>query len=107
MGLVNYWTTEEDEILKANWGKADEYGLECLLPGRGWEGIKARAKRLGLKSYRTRCGQNTTNGTRVLMSKEEYEALIASIPEDTRDLTARLCGDPLPGRSALDRMGGV
>lgn len=28
--------------------------------------------------------------------------LIAQIPPDTRDLTARLLGDPLPGRSALD-----
>ena len=27
------------------------------------------------------------------------------MPQDTRDLTARLMGDPLPGRSALDRMG--
>lgn len=28
---------------------------------------------------------------------------LTSIPRDTRNLTARLCGDPLPGRSALDR----
>ena len=28
---------------------------------------------------------------------------LALIPEDTRDTTARICGDPLPGRSALDR----
>ena len=34
---------------------------------------------------------------------EEFKRLIADIPEDTRDLTARLCGDPLPGRSALDQ----
>ena len=26
------------------------------------------------------------------------------VPRDTRDLTARIMGDPLPGRSALDRM---
>jgi hypothetical protein len=25
------------------------------------------------------------------------------MPSDTRNLTARVCGDPLPGRSALDR----
>lgn len=25
------------------------------------------------------------------------------LPIDTRDLTAAFCGDPLPGRSALDR----
>jgi hypothetical protein len=28
--------------------------------------------------------------------------LMEMIPPDTRDLTARLFGDPLPGRSALD-----
>lgn len=30
-------------------------------------------------------------------------ARLALIPADTRTLTARFCGDPLPGRSALDR----
>lgn len=29
------------------------------------------------------------------------------VPEDTRDLTGRLMGDPLPGRSALDRRRGI
>lgn len=31
--------------------------------------------------------------------------LFRAIPKDTRDLTARLCGDPLPGRRALDLRG--
>lgn len=35
--------------------------------------------------------------------REVWEARIAEIPQDTRDLTARICGDPLRGRSALDR----
>lgn len=26
------------------------------------------------------------------------------VPADTRDLTAKFCGDPLPGRSVLDKM---
>lgn len=34
---------------------------------------------------------------------EAARRLQAQIPEDTRDITARFCGDPLPGRSALDR----
>lgn len=33
--------------------------------------------------------------------RHEYEARYREIPEDTRDLTGRLLGDPLPGRSAL------
>lgn len=33
---------------------------------------------------------------------EEYRAAVRRIPPDTRDLTGRLCGDPLPGRRAID-----
>ena len=35
--------------------------------------------------------------------RKQAEALIDAIPADTRDLTQRVMGDPLPGRSALDR----
>jgi hypothetical protein len=35
--------------------------------------------------------------------RHEYEARYHEIPEDTRDLTGRILGDPLPGRSALAR----
>lgn len=35
--------------------------------------------------------------------REELAARLAEIPADTRSLTARIFGDPLPGRSALDR----
>jgi len=35
--------------------------------------------------------------------KHEYEARHREIPDDTRGLTAQILGDPLPGRSALDR----
>lgn len=33
----------------------------------------------------------------------DAERLLAATPADTRPLSARLMGDPLPGRSALDR----
>ena len=36
--------------------------------------------------------------------KADGERLLREVPADTRDLTGRLCGDPLPGRAALDRM---
>ncbi len=38
-------------------------------------------------------------------SREDAARLMKQIPPDTRDLTARLCGDPLPTRSALDTRG--
>lgn len=36
-------------------------------------------------------------------SDEDYAARLAEIPPDTRSLTARVFGDPLPARSALHR----
>jgi hypothetical protein len=33
-------------------------------------------------------------------------ARLAEIPPDTRSLTQRICGDPLPGRDALSRRAG-
>ena len=38
---------------------------------------------------------------------EEAARAIASVPKDTRSFTARVFGDPLPGRSAYDRRGAV
>lgn len=35
-------------------------------------------------------------------SPEDIERGFRAIPKDTRDLTAQLCGDPLPGRRAID-----
>lgn len=35
------------------------------------------------------------------------DRLVAQIPRDTRDLTGVVFGDPLPGRSALDRRRGA
>jgi hypothetical protein len=39
----------------------------------------------------------------LLRKRAEERRLWATIPDDTRGLTARLAGDPLPGRSALDQ----
>ncbi len=45
------------------------------------------------------------NGSVRRPSREDIEARLAEIPSDTRGLTARIMGDPLPGRRALDRLG--
>lgn len=37
------------------------------------------------------------------LRESEAEEIIATIPPDTRNMTARAFGDPLPGRSALDQ----
>lgn len=43
------------------------------------------------------------NQRTALDTEESWRRQMATFPDDTRDLTARVCGDPLPGRSALDR----
>lgn len=47
----------------------------------------------------------TFNRADMAVMLEEFLARIAEIPPDTRDLTGRLMGDPLPGRRALDKVG--
>jgi len=37
------------------------------------------------------------------LTSDEIASRLALIPEDTRSLTGRICGDPLPPRSALGR----
>lgn len=37
------------------------------------------------------------------LSADDIKRLRRAFPADTRDLTARFFGDPLPGRSALDQ----
>lgn len=41
------------------------------------------------------------------IDRETLAARLSEIPQDTRPLTARIFGDPLPGRSALDRRAGA
>ena len=46
------------------------------------------------------CKQKRKNAWR--QKKTEFQALVDTIPEDTRTYSQRLMGEPLPGRSALD-----
>src|SRR5690348_11394150 len=36
--------------------------------------------------------------------ERDARKLMKQIPPDTRDLTAQLCGDPIPGRRAIDKI---
>jgi hypothetical protein len=64
----------------------------------------------GFKERRNRDIRNAraTRGYRgepkMRLSPEETKLALATVPSDTRDLTSRLLGDPLPGRSALAKM---
>jgi hypothetical protein len=58
------------------------------------------AARLRRSPYKRPAGRENASGASV---KEDAAARLAEIPKDDRSLTARLMGDPLPTRSALDK----
>lgn len=66
---------------------------------RARDAIKKRANRKGVNGI----GKHEVR-TVGRPSKEAVAALLKLIPPDTRSLTGCICGDPLPGRSALDRL---
>lgn len=67
---------------------------------RNWQVREARQRRY--KPGRRIPKTDRENATSISV-KEDAAARLAEIPPDTRSLTARLAGDPLPGRSALDK----
>lgn len=49
MSTAQYWTPQEDEILRQHYATSSNAEIETLLPGRNLHGIKIRASRLGLR----------------------------------------------------------
>lgn len=58
----------------------------------------ARSKRVGCNER----GPQLQHRTRTQI-RRDAERRLEEIPDDTRSLTGRLLGDPIPGRSALDK----
>lgn len=50
-----------------------------------------------------RIEKENTVRQRLIEKNERDRRVMAMVPADTRSITGRLCGDPLPGRSALDQ----
>jgi hypothetical protein len=71
-----------------------------LIDGRGWT-VRRAADVLGVVSVsladRVRVERLRRNGL------QRPAAFVRPPQKDTRDKTARFCGDPMPGRSALDQ----
>jgi len=63
------------------------------------------ARKAARKRERDLLKQHTPHMAEPRPPEADYLARLAEIPPDTRTTTARICGDPLPGRSALDRRG--
>jgi hypothetical protein len=62
---------------------------------------EARKRRTAPKSQ-LHDGCDNRHGTRREI-RADAERLVGLIPRDTRSLTGRIFGDPMPGRSALDK----
>lgn len=89
---------------------------ELRADGMKWSRISARLgiaedrlRRLSDERYgerrnaRVRAWRRRTGGKLVPVVSDA----IPFVPDDTRSLTSRIFGDPLPGRSALDQRGGA
>lgn len=97
-------------------GVARELNLSNIEAARGvidpawydWRNSRVRDRRHGLiKTFRTKKdGAPANMANRCGPPASDVAARLAEIPEDTRDLTAFLFGDPLPGRRAIDRVKG-
>lgn len=63
------------------------------------------AERRGGRIRETMHAGRIDHGTGGMSAEAKRDAgrLLAQIPTDTRGFTARLCGDPIPSRSALAR----
>lgn len=74
---------------------------------RAWTNDEYAQRRRDQINARRR-GERAPPKIRVLelgrVSNAEAAARLREIPPDTRDNTARLLGDPLPGRRAIDRL---
>lgn len=104
----------EEEIAEARQMKKMGYGLREIAAALGFHvtTISRNVRPDGKRQHRNRqrdyyqrnhakgCGHNAVSHAE---TRVQAERLMEMIPDDTRDLTARLMGDPLPGRSALHR----
>lgn len=83
-------------------GVGDDGLRRRLVPGYAERRVAASRAAYAARSRgeKKRVQVNRVSSTGV--TPDEAWRALASIPADTRDLTARLFGDPLPGRRALD-----
>jgi hypothetical protein len=83
---------------------ASQVGMSCPSMVRTWiDSAYAERRRLAARLRRASIPRSPVSADRHSRSIErDAMALAKKIPPDTRDITATLCGDPLPGRRAID-----
>jgi hypothetical protein len=112
------WTAEEDERLVGLRRRGESAKAIAALLNRTVKSVQARIADRGIKRDGTVCAALAAERRRKSRAAVRAWQLahratpVAAKPQpepwqfpppDTRDMTAFLCGDPLPGRSALDR----
>lgn len=75
----------------------------CQIAKRRRASLKKSAEEKEMSALRRAAGLTNHAAPSQLIRQDVVERLMAEIPSDTRGLTAYFFGDPLPGRSALDR----
>jgi hypothetical protein len=91
------WTSEEEKVVARYFNKLGvDYIVKRLK--RSEESIRHRAALLGLTNQHK--GNVRTARRRLIADAEDR---MREIPADTRSYNQRVMGDPLPGRSALDK----
>ena len=95
------WTEQEDALLRELYPDMSIHECAERL-GRSYNSVQSRAnKHLGLKSYvKPHVHKIKTFISRV---DRDWRKLLEEIPEDTRTPGQKIMGEPLPGRSALDK----
>ena len=114
------WSDEDERLLVALWNSGASGSEIGVIMHRSKNAIIAHAWRRGLMgrgpshvpleqrrttSIRQRIVGHGTGPRPV--TPGEAAAALAAIPQDTRTPMQRMMGDPLPGRSALDRQKGA
>ena len=103
------WTYDENQVIKKNFIKYGPELCEELLPHRSPRAIRHQAGLLGFLTPRRGAVLRHNHGTHEFiqpMTNAELTAYWDAQPVDDREFTARLLGDPCPGRSALEMKSG-
>lgn len=87
---------------------ARKLGVSVIFLRRAIDADYVQRRRLYGKVHRAKCQKQRgrsdfVNCATHAATRRMAERLLSDLPQDTRNITARLMGDPLPGRSALDR----
>lgn len=99
---ISYWEISKKLRVQYNWIRRrldPGYRAKLIAASRDYYGINIKPLCVTYRAAHK-------YGSSLPISEDRLRELRSNNPPDTRDLTARLLGDPLPWRSALAQKGG-